>query len=468
MVPVKSKDTNSDQKEQTTKPENTLKHCSNEVSDDNYRTPQKDLSDTTDTIQITFLQMVHDLSTDTASKIISTDPVARIVKQTWKHYKNFFYAWWFFHFVFMILLTVVAVYRSQQLDNVNIDSPPTFKYKLFQNIPVTIYAFVCFLVSVVYIVFEIMAFSKPGWRENLETRKIKSAILHPYGNAWFRLSFVVMSLCLITDLIVAPASSLYENYLLIFAVVISWFLQLFFLRTFRPFSFFTFIISKVFINDMFPFFVVLALQVFAFSTAMYMSIQGSELAEAEDYVHFGRVSFTMAKVMVGIGDIESLYETRQPWLSISIFIAFVIVTVLLLFNALITSMGQTCTIISDLMSRPNFNHWMLQRLAFIVYLENFLPNRFISSLDSPFEIRSERDPESTDHDQGADSSKKEVLQEKKRKKRKPDVSSSTYVTQLKPHTSNHCQLDVKWFPNVPKVPCKTCGLPVYDGSPYVS
>ncbi|XP_060580956.1 uncharacterized protein LOC132737635 [Ruditapes philippinarum] len=84
----------------------------------------------------------------------------------------------------------------------------------------------------------------------------------------------------------------------------------------------------------------------------------------------------ITKFMLGIGELDILFQARKPTLAVLVFLLFVLLTTILLLNALIAMMSNTCT---DLMNNhtgysASKMHYRLQKLALIVFLESFLHN----------------------------------------------------------------------------------------------
>lgn len=396
------------------------------------------------------LMMIHVLEAQKAFKLATAVPVCRVIRKKWPNYRLLFFTWWIVHTLFIAGLTYAAIERSHQQEGTGVSTAPAFTKQLFQDEFVTIYAFLGLLVALIYICMEM-----------IRTRKglmpwTKKSFLNPYGNGWFRLFFLLLAFCLIIDLFAASLSTYYENYLLIVAVIIGWFLELFFLRSWRPFSFFTVLIPKVVVKDMLPFSTVFCIEVLAFGTGMYMAIQGSDVESSEEYSSFGRVLFTMAKLMVGIGELENLYNTRHPPLSVIIFIAFVVLTILLMLNALIAIMGETCTeMLNNVQERrPMYSHWILHRLSLILYMESFAPDRFrkpvgkeksISKV-TPTEprrtlkMKSERVPGSTEEDEYVDAMEEMRVN-------KEGEQNNTTIPKLSEQLKHHdCRLDIRYLP----------------------
>lgn len=336
------------------------------------------------------LRIIHELGPSKAVYLANIEPVAEVIRGKWRAYRAFFYMWWILQFMFTCCLICSGIFRAELPYNGTIDERPAFEHKIFEHVLVTFYASLSLVVSVIYIALEFCRI-----KNGLMPWNIKS-FGNPYGNSIFRVLFILLSLCLIGDFIAASVSDLYENYLLICAIVIACFLQLFFLRSWNRCSFFTVLISKVFVNDMFPFFIMLILEVVAFGTALYMAFQGSEMETEDGVSNYWRVLYSLAHLMVGIGDPPNLFNTRHPILVALIFIAFVVMTTLLIVNALIAMMSDTTTKLGD---HTQDEYCCLQRLALILYIESTCCFRYIhftgNSDSSRNIVHPEKPPERT-------------------------------------------------------------------------
>ncbi|XP_045201815.2 transient receptor potential cation channel subfamily V member 5-like [Mercenaria mercenaria] len=332
------------------------------------------------------LMMLFDLEPSVAFQFILFPPLMRVVNQKWNAYRKYFYPWWIFHSVFMFFLTWYCVERSRHNQNTSagfdVNSAPVFTKDIPNDAFVTAYGVICIVVSVLYIAQDVVRMIKGRMSWTLKS------FWNPYSSGWFRVLFILVGLCLIIDFFLAIWSTYYENYLLILAMMLGWFLTIFFIRAIRPFSFFSVMIQKVLIGDMSRFFVIIGIEVLAFATAMHMAIQGSSVADDTDYKNIWRVLFSMFNLMVGIGDMAAIYDTRHPGLCIVILVGFVVMTTLLMVNALIAMMSRTCMELVENVGnvRTRDRHWKLQKLSVILFLESILPNRFIFRVGKEQEI----------------------------------------------------------------------------------
>lgn len=334
--------------------------------------------------QSAILYIIHELDPTTAADLISSGPISRVIMNKWYGYRWLFYLWFFLHLVYTGVLTWYAVERSQKYEN------ETCPRDISAHVLTNTYHFVSLGLAVIYIAIEIsrnikslLATRIVGETVNLAyvlsgiVNWIHQFLFNPYGNGWFRLCFLVMSACLIADVFLVYRVECYDNYMLLCAVVIGWFLLLFFLRSWERYSFFTLLIQKIILNEMVSFFVIFAIEILAFGTALYMVIQGTELVKDPGYSSYWHLMVSMFRLTVGNGELGNLYSTKYPGLAIAIFIAFVIMTILLMLNALIAVLGQSATELMDSSSRQaaHHKHFLFQRLSIILFIESFIPTR---------------------------------------------------------------------------------------------
>ncbi|KAL3835965.1 hypothetical protein ACJMK2_021424 [Sinanodonta woodiana] len=225
------------------------------------------------------------------------------VKQ-WRHYCKFIYIGFVFHIIIMSVLTAAAVERVKSQRTVTINQSFPAYFSIIMTIICPLYIRLgCFKIVQIC-----------GGKFQIAT----AALSNPYANAIFQvLFFYICTVC---------------------------------------FCFFTSLIQRVLLQDITRFAPIIALQLVAFSTAMFMLLHSPT-----------------NQTFLGFADIE-IGDSSQPILFSVVFIIFVIMTTILMLNALIASMSSTCT---DLLQ--NFTpdvHLYLQQLAVILFFEGILPNKF--------------------------------------------------------------------------------------------
>ena len=330
------------------------------------------VSETPESCQRSTLQMLLQLEPGCAFQFLLFPPLRRIIDKKWDMYRLYFYPWFILHFIYMCILTWYGIERSRQNENVeggfDIHRNPNYVRDMCYDGFGIALGIIDVVVGIVYLLEAVTRLMRRRMPWTLRS------FTNPYGNGTFQIMFVLFGTLLITDFPLAILAPSYENYLLMVAVIIGWFLMLFFLRALRPFSFFTVMIQKVLIGDLFRFFVILSCELVGFSTAMYMAMQGASEIDSE-FANFGRVVVSMFKLMVGLGEVNLIYQTRHPVLVILLFIIFIIMTTILMINSLIAMLSRTCTDLVENVGTMSARdmHWKLQKLSAVLYIESILP-----------------------------------------------------------------------------------------------
>ncbi|XP_061170184.1 transient receptor potential cation channel subfamily V member 5-like [Saccostrea echinata] len=291
-----------------------------------------------------------------AYRIIELAPVKNIIKMKWQSYQWFFILWMVFHYSFMIMLTIYSVYNVElSIPTGNTGGVNTTAYS--ENF---VYGFrwVSFSVGILYGFIAICLLSAKIRKNN-----IRGYFLH---NLEYIFPMLILSVMMIVDVLWSITEQ-HDNIPLIIALVCGWWLNIFFLSPIKHFSFFTEMIKRVIIGDLFRFGLVILFGLFSFTAGMYMVFRGSEEMQS-DFTSYGSTMMAMFKLGIGIEDINVLYSARIPWVAITIFALFTIFTYLLMLNALIAMMSQTCSLVLE----EQFPQWRVQQLSVILFIEDII------------------------------------------------------------------------------------------------
>ncbi|KAL3835935.1 hypothetical protein ACJMK2_021396 [Sinanodonta woodiana] len=342
-------------KEYSRKKEET--YIKNQLKDSAIKAPPTE----TKTGEPSVFDLIFHHSYKTSLSFVRIRPIYWMIIKKWRHYYKFLYMFLFFHTIIMFILTAAAVERVKSLRGVTINQGLGAPFPTYFVIVMTI---ICPL-YIWFGCFKIVQICRGRFQIAFKT------FWNPYANAIFHALFLLFALCIISDF-GATWSPEYNNMLLIVAVVIGWYLFLFFLRATSFFCFFTSLIQRVLLQDITRFAPIIALQLVAFSTAMFMLLYNPTNPTSNSYSSWEGMLMLTFKSFLGVADIE-IGDSSQPiWLSI-VFIVFVIMTTILMLNALIAIMSSTIT---DLLQ--NFTpdmHLYLQQLAIILFFEGLLPNK---------------------------------------------------------------------------------------------
>ncbi|KAL3835938.1 hypothetical protein ACJMK2_021425 [Sinanodonta woodiana] len=308
------------------------------------------------------LDLIFHHSYKTSLSFVRIRPIQWMIIKKWRHYRKFLYIGLIFHIIIMSVLTAAAVERVKSQGTVTLNQGLGAPFPAYFSI-------IMIILSPLYIwlgCFKIVQICRGKFQMTF------APFLNPYANAIFHALFFLFALCIISDF-GATWSTDYNNTCLIIAVVIGWYLFLFFLRATSFFCFFTSLIQRVLLQDLTRFAPIIALQLAAFSTTMFMLLYNPTNETNNSYNSWVGMLMLTFKSFLGLADIE-IGDSSQPVLLSIVFIVFVIMTTILMLNALIAIMSSTCT---DLLQ--NFTpdmHLYLQQLAIILFFEGLLPDKF--------------------------------------------------------------------------------------------
>ncbi|KAL8573102.1 hypothetical protein ACOMHN_027362 [Nucella lapillus] len=310
-------------------------------------------------------QNVHD-----AFKILDNHVVHRVIQDKWQRFEPLFIVWTILHLAVMVWLTVYAVYKS--------------------HVFVIGTAVASALWAEAWLLYELVRL----FRRRSLSKYVVTLLFH--HNGFYRLQLIVFHLGLLLDSILLAFWYWKDlppnNYCLIVALLVGWWFTAFFLRPWKKFSFFTVMVQEGLIGDMLRLSTIFIPQLMAFSVAMHIPFTpgGDSHEEARprpaEFQTVGRTMMTIFKLMLGLADVEVLYEARESWLAIGLFVMYVLLTYNLMLNALIALMSNTCSIVSQ----NRENQWKLQRMAIVLFLQESLWScRFLSVTGKPRDIRIE-------------------------------------------------------------------------------
>ncbi|KAK3590361.1 hypothetical protein CHS0354_020683 [Potamilus streckersoni] len=327
---------------------------------------------------------MFDLNYITAFEFLQQAPIRRLIHDKWKYYRLMFYPFWLFHTIFMILLTVSAVERARivrEREAMIIDESNTTTIKKIWGLNekldsqfVTTFAVISVIVACIYLAQEVMRIVNRRMPFNM------SQFLNPYANGGFRSSLVLFALCLIGDF-GATWSPSYEDYLLIVAIIVGWLWFLFFIRAIRRLSFFTSLIQRVLISDIARFAVIIIFELIAFNTAFFLLLQGPPTQEEPAFNSWWATMVKTALAFLGIYEIP-VFKAKQPVVLSLVYLMTVVLTTILMLNALIAVMSNTCTELLSNFKDVKEMHLRLQQLSVILFFESLLPATFAEKIAS--------------------------------------------------------------------------------------
>ncbi|KAK3605264.1 hypothetical protein CHS0354_037665 [Potamilus streckersoni] len=333
---------------------------------------------------VSVFDAMFELNYTTAFEFLHRDPIRRLILKKWEYYRLIFYPFWLFHTLFMILLTAYAVERATpmsdrvgrgEIENGTNSTINGGIWRLNEKLDSAFQAIIAILslfVAFIYLIQEVMRIINRRMPFNM------SQLLNPYANGCFRSSLVLFSICLIVDF-GATWSPWYEDYLLILAIIIGWLWILFFVRALRRLSFFTSLVQRVLAGDISRFAIIIIFELLAFNTAIYMLLQGPPAHNEESFKSWWRTLVLTLQVFLGILDIP-VFDAKSPIVLSLVYVIFLIITTILMLNALIAVMSNTCTELLSNFRDVKEMHLRLQQLSVILFFESMLPIKIAEKL----------------------------------------------------------------------------------------
>nr|KAG5687027.1 hypothetical protein BaRGS_002400 [Batillaria attramentaria] len=278
-----------------------------------------------------------------ALEMLSTYVVKSIIREKWRHYLPLFVIWFIAHVILMVFFTTYAVYKAriircqelQQLNTTGATGASSAEEAFVRG-----GAIVAVPVAVFLLFWEVV-------RRLWQKQPFKPRLIH--HNGVYRILLVIFALSLLADSICYFANRAVpdNNHCLVLALLVGWWFMTFFLRPFRKFSFLTVMLQKVLLGDLLRFGVIILLVLLAFSVAMYITYLPTPGPLPEEFEDMGVTLLTMFNLMLGLTEIQILYTAPYPWLAILLFVVFTLLVYLLMLNALIAMMSNTCSIVAQ-------------------------------------------------------------------------------------------------------------------------
>lgn len=282
--------------------------------------------------QITILESLFDskCTYKEAFQILNHQLVEFILKQKWYAYYWTLFFWFWVHFIYILTLTISTMEKSRlffcpQHGASNCEVGESSKALVVVNL----------LVGITYLIFAILCISKLHGRCKNEKQYINSGIMLHNIDYIICLLFLSVGVLLESVLIYLK---IHWDYHLVLALISGWYFLLYFAPFNKSLVSFTFMIKSGFLEDFIPFAVVFLCLLSSFSAIMDMLFRGTGV---DEFATFGSSFLTMFHLGVGLNDLGVLNQSRIPWLAYTIFVVYVILSFIHLFNALVAVMSQT-------------------------------------------------------------------------------------------------------------------------------
>ncbi|XP_065927394.1 transient receptor potential cation channel subfamily V member 1-like [Magallana gigas] len=161
------------------------------------------------------------------------------------------------------------------------------------------------------------------------------------GLMWHNLDYIICLLFIAIGVLMESILIYLEihwDYHLVLALIGGWYFLLYFTPFNKSLVSFTYMIKSGVFEDFLPFALVFLFLLTSFTAIMDMLYRGTGV---EEFKTFGNSFLTMFNLGVGLNDIGILNKSRIPWLAYTLFVIYVILSFIHLFNALVAVMSQT-------------------------------------------------------------------------------------------------------------------------------
>ncbi|KAK3576043.1 hypothetical protein CHS0354_005199 [Potamilus streckersoni] len=326
----------------------------------------------------THVDCLFTMKTSIAFRFVEMQVMQRLIMAKWKFYRKLVYPLWLMHTLFMAFLTWYATNRAQVQQTSN-NITKSYSFPLSQDAVdkdtingytfVTSYSFITLVFALVYMLQEVIRLFKG--RLHFHRKNFSNS----YANDVFRIAILLFAICLVVDFFATWDPS-YKDYLLIIALIVGWFLFLFFARAIGLFCNFTSLILTVLPTDVFRFAIIIFIELVAFSTVLFILLQETNDLN-EDFRSWWKTLFISFQSIFGYNGID-LLNTQNAIFSCIIYIIFIIVTTVLMVNALIAIISNTCDHLftaGDISVQLRFNEYSIIR-----FIESVLPDSFVQKM----------------------------------------------------------------------------------------
>ncbi|XP_007454247.1 PREDICTED: transient receptor potential cation channel subfamily V member 1 isoform X2 [Lipotes vexillifer] len=299
--------------------------------------------------------------------MLLVEPLNRLLQDKWDRFvKRIFYFNSFIYCLYMIIFTTAAYYRP-------VEGRPPFKLKHTVGGYFRVTGEILSVAGGVYFFFR-------GIQYFLQRRpSLKTLFVDSYSEmlffvqSLFMLGTVVLYFCHCKEYVAS----------MVFSLAMGWTNMLYYTRGFQQMGIYAVMIEKMILRDLCRFLFVYLVFLFGFSTAVVTLIEdgknGSVSAEStshrwrgpgcrpsdSSYNSLYSTCLELFKFTIGMGDLEFTENYDFKAVFVTLLLAYVILTYILLLNMLIALMGETVNKIAQ----ESKNIWKLQRAITILDTE---------------------------------------------------------------------------------------------------
>lgn len=258
--------------------------------------------------------------------------VEYVLEKKWMAYKCTLYMWMFVHLMFMSVFTASTIEKSHIFFcSKNNETSCDIGVILY------VVAGVDFAAGVIYLFMACLCITHMTERCSGKFGKPRNFGLMRH-NLDYIACLLLIAIGALMECVLLPLK-IHWDYHLVVALISGWYFMLYFSPFFKGLVSFTFMIRSGFLKDFVPFSAISICFMFSFTSIMYMLFHGTD--NVEEFDSFVSSLFTMFNLGVGLDNIDVLNRSRIPGLAYAIFVAFTILSFIILFNALVAVMTNT-------------------------------------------------------------------------------------------------------------------------------
>ena len=329
------------------------------------------------------MMFANNFSSDDALDMMDIKCVKFLVKEKWKQERLIFFLFGIVYFVSLLLITVYSIYRKDaNLSNISTVSQSSI-HNLDPNKFSNFSKSLLYLSTVISILALVLCATMLIGRLILRPNPL-SQMIH---NIDYSVMFIAFAIMLFLDclLVIIKINHEFEynGELLLVSIVFGWSFSTMFLRISISLGHLIDLLRQVINTHIISFLCITAIINIAFAACFfdlmrYVEDENGNVTENENFQSFWRTMYTMFTVTLGLNELEAIFNSRNSWFTILLFIIFMIIVYLLILNFLIAVMTETCT---RIFSRRN-EQTTLHRLSSMLFIEDMflLPVLFLSPL----------------------------------------------------------------------------------------
>uniref|UniRef100_A0A671UH80 Transient receptor potential cation channel subfamily V member 2 n=1 Tax=Sparus aurata TaxID=8175 RepID=A0A671UH80_SPAAU len=314
-------------------------------------------------------------------EMLKIEPLRSLLEDKWDRYAaKLFLMNFLVYLVYLIIFTVVAVYRKEGQPPFAIEDVPLDYFRSLGE-AISIFGAVWFF----YKAITIFRRNPPNFR---------ALYTDGFSDILFFLQATFLLLCAILY------GCGWREYLsfLVFSLALAWINVLYYSRGYKQLGMYSVMMQRMILGDLLHFLCVYAVLLFGFSAAVVALIDDSfpdpgnttndtpaqgRMFDAEPFEckkpSFNDVGYTILelfKFTIGMGDLQFTDHVQYKEVFYILLILYIVLTYILLLNMLIALMGHTVERISE----ESENIWNLQRAFTILDMERTLPRCLTSKL----------------------------------------------------------------------------------------